>query len=504
MLVVPFENHSKAPGLSWISDSFPELLQQRLDSPSLYLLSREDRLRAYDRLGIPVELHPSRATIYRIAEQLDVDYVVLGDYSFDGRIFTATAQLLDMRAQHLLPGVTESAPLLQLIDAETSLAWNLMHQLFPASTPARDTFVSKAPPVRLDAFEHYVKGTVAPANQDQIQHFQEAVKLNPAYAEALLQLGKAYYRQRQYAQAVSTLSSINADDPLAREANFYIGLAACSQGEFQRAEAAFSLVAARLPLTEIYNNLGVVADHRDRKAAADYFQKAISADPNDGDYHFNLAVALYHSGDTAGAVRQLQEAVSLKPGDGEAKSFLSGLTADGGSEARGLVPASLKVPSLRLRSNYDESSFRQLSLKLAAAAEQRLAKSDARVHAQFHVDRGHQLLNQGFVTEAGPEFREAATLDPSNAGAHSGLAAVLEASGNADSARSEAKQAMGLRPSAEPLLVLARLDLRDNRVETAAEEIDQALRLEPNNAAAQALKRSVAAKLAQKAQPLPN
>src|SRR5579863_9690520 len=81
VLVVPFENQSKAPGLEWIGDSFPELLQERLNAPTLFVLRREDRLRAYDRLGIPALLRPSRATLYRLAEQLDVDYVILGDYS---------------------------------------------------------------------------------------------------------------------------------------------------------------------------------------------------------------------------------------------------------------------------------------------------------------------------------------------------------------------------------------------------------------------------------------
>jgi len=32
VLVVPFENQSKAPGIEWIGDSFPELLQERLNS----------------------------------------------------------------------------------------------------------------------------------------------------------------------------------------------------------------------------------------------------------------------------------------------------------------------------------------------------------------------------------------------------------------------------------------------------------------------------------------
>jgi uncharacterized protein HemY len=55
----------------------------------------------------------------------------------------------------------------------------------------------------------------------------------------------------------------------------------------------------------------------------------------------------------------------------------------------------------------------------------------------------------------------------------------------------------------EPLLVLARLDLDQNKTESAASEIDQALRLEPSNSATLELKRTLAAKLALKAQPLP-
>lgn len=79
--MVPFENQSKVPGIEWIGESFPELLQERLDSPTMFVLPREDRIHAYDHVGIPVELHPSRATIYRIAEDLGVDYVIFGHYT---------------------------------------------------------------------------------------------------------------------------------------------------------------------------------------------------------------------------------------------------------------------------------------------------------------------------------------------------------------------------------------------------------------------------------------
>jgi tetratricopeptide (TPR) repeat protein len=505
VLVVPFENQSKAPGIEWISDSFPELLQERLNSATLFVLPREDRLRAYDRLGIPAELHPSRATLYRIAEQLDVDYVVLGLYRFDGRTFTTTAQLLDMRRQRLLPEINESGPLIQLIDIQTALAWDVLHTLRPEISANRQAYVATAPPIRLDAFENYIRGVTAQTAEEQIQHFGEAVRLNPAYPEALLQLGKAYYRGREYEQAVSSLARIPENNRLAREANFYLGLAAYYQGDFPRAEAAFRFVAARLPLTEVYNNLGVVSSRADRKTAAQYFQKAIDADPTDPDYHFNLAIELYRTGDAAGASRQLRDTLTLRPGDATAKSLLDAITPDISAPAqRAIVPAAQKTPLERIRANYDESTFHQLALKIEAVAEQRLAKTDPQTHAQFHTDRGHQLLTQGFLSEAEAEFREAIALNSSNPDAHAGLASVLEGENNETGARSEAGEALRLRQFPEPLLVLARLDLRDNRPEAAAENIAQALRLEPSNASALALKRAVAAKLAQEAQPLPN
>ena len=88
---MPFENHSKAPGLEWISEAFPEVLSQRMASPRMYTISREDRTFAFDHAGIPGAVHPSRATTYSVAEQMDADYIVFGDYDFDGKTFTAKA-----------------------------------------------------------------------------------------------------------------------------------------------------------------------------------------------------------------------------------------------------------------------------------------------------------------------------------------------------------------------------------------------------------------------------
>ncbi len=83
-MVMPFENQTTAPGLEWISEAFPEVLSQRMESARLHVISRDDRSYAFDHSGIPLTVRPSRATVYRVAEQMDADYVVLGSYSFDG------------------------------------------------------------------------------------------------------------------------------------------------------------------------------------------------------------------------------------------------------------------------------------------------------------------------------------------------------------------------------------------------------------------------------------
>jgi uncharacterized membrane-anchored protein len=84
-------------------------------------------------------------------------------------------------------------------------------------------------------------------------------------------------------------------------------------------------------------------------------------------------------------------------------------------------------------------------------------------------------------------------MDPNDAGAHAGLARVTEANQDRAGARKEAQASLRLAPSAEAYLVLARLDLAENNPGAAQKNLDQALALDPANAAAVALKHDIAA-----------
>jgi tetratricopeptide (TPR) repeat protein len=497
LVVIPFENTSPTPGLEWIGEAFPEGFHEQLNSPVLYVASREERLRAYDRLGIPAGLHPSRATLYRIAEQMDVDFVVLGSYSYDGTQLQAGTQLLDMRASKLLPIASESGPLADLVRIQGALAWDLLHLIRADFSIPKERYAQGIPATRLDAFENHVRGVLATTGEEKIRYYKEATRLNPADAEAWLELGKTYFDQRSYEAAIGALAQVQTSSAVVREANFYLGLASYYRGDYNRAESAFEFVAGRVPLAEVYNNLGVVDARRGRRAAISNFEKALANDPADPDYHFNLGLSLSHSGDNAGAIRELRAALERRPGDMEAKAALEMLAPVPGTATSS--NSSAAKPMERIKRNYEEDSFRQMTIQRQSWAEQRFARSDPKTHARFHLETGKELLAHGFTSEAESEFHEASTLDPSSGAALTGLAEVLDARGDAAGARAQAEAALRIRESADAYLLLARLDLRENRTETAAWNVNRAEKLEPGNSAVPELKRALAAKLAEKA-----
>ena len=506
-MVMPFENQTSAPGLEWISEAFPEVLSQRMESPRLYVISRDDRSYAFDHTGIPQTVRPSRATVYRVAEQMDADYVVLGDYSFDGQTFKANAQLLDMKKLHLYPEVHSSGALTNLIDLQTTLAWELLQQMTPPPSLTRDQFLKGSTPIRLDAFENYIRGILATDQPQKIRYLRNAVRLNPNYTLAMLQLGKAYYAKHEYESAAAWLSRIPKDDPAAGQANFLLGMSEFYRASFEKAFSAFSYLATRLPLTEVYNNLGVVEARRGRRTqAVEYFSKAVNADPNDPDYRFNLAVALFKNEDNPGAARQLREELQRDPSDGEAKALLDLINRGGAppppvnpnapaASGNALLPQNQpRIPMERIKRNYDEASYRQVEMEIANLTEAKLAKTDGHTRAAYHVERGKELLAQNMATQAESEFRAAIGADHNNVAAHAQMAIVLEKNGDLANARTEAQTSVRLQPNVDGLLVLARLDLKQNQLQSAGSEVDRALALQPSDATAQALKRDIAAK----------
>ena len=325
VLVLPFDNHSGNASLNWIGDSFPDTLNKRLTSAGFLTISHDDRQFAYDHLGLPADFRPTRATTIQIAEQLDANYVVIGSYSVvpgsgggtaASRI-SIQAKVLSIDALRLSPPIEDSAELMRLFDVENAIAWKVARAMDPHFSASESTFLGAAGAVPLPAFEDYIRVINAPTDAERLKRLQNAVAQVPGYSAALLELGKEQFAQRNFDAAAATLAKVPKADRLAREANFYLGLAEFNSANYMAAQAAFSFVASRLPLPEVVND-EAVAQSRQGKDSVELFRKASDADPADEDYHYNLAVAMFRRGDTVGATREVEAALKLKAGDYEA------------------------------------------------------------------------------------------------------------------------------------------------------------------------------------------
>ena len=501
VLVLPFDNHSGNASLNWIGDSFPDTLNKRLTSAGFLTISHDDRQFAYDHLGLPADFRPTRATTIRIAEQLDANYVILGSYtvvpvagggtggaggSAKSRIMIQ-AKVLSIDALRLSGTIEDSAELMRLFDAENAIAWKVASAIDPHFSVSEQTFLAAPGAVPLPAFEDYIRGINATSGDERLKRLKNAVAQVPNYPAALLELGKEQYAQRDFEGAAATLAKVPKTDRLALEANFYLGLAEFNSANYADAQAAFSFVASRLPLPEVVNN-EAVAVSRQGKDSVDLFRKASDADPSDEDYHYNLAVAMFRRGDTAGATREAEAALKLKPTDNAAVELLAQLKK---------VPAGTRLnanaeggfsPLERIRRNYSETGYRQAAFQLDQVRGMRMAMLPPDQRAAEYTQLGREYLSQGLLPEAETQFRNALQANPNSADAHAGMAQLREASGDAAGARDEAKTSMIMKPNVTALLVLARLDLADKKLAASAQDISEALKIDPKNADAIALK----------------
>jgi tetratricopeptide (TPR) repeat protein len=506
VLVLPFENRTSGQAnLNWIGDSFPYTIDQRLNSAGFLTIGRDDRLFALDHLGLPPDFRPSRATTIRIAQTLDADYVVLGSFNVinpgasDSRI-EVQAQVLEVNQLRLSAPLKDSAELSRLFDVENAIAWKLAQRMDSHFSIAEQTFLAASGGVRLSSFEDYIRGTSAPTQIERLKRLQAAVAETPTYAAALLALGKEQYAATQYEAAAATLAKVPPTDRAALEANYYRGLARFNIAKYAEAADAFAFVAASLPLPEVINNEGV-ANSRQGKDAVALFVQAIAADPNDADFHFNLAVAFLGRSDIDGAIREVTAALKIHSDDPEATELLTRLQVahDDAANLKSIIAADGFDPTTRIRRTWSEASFRQIAFQLDQMRALQLSALPPAQQAAQYTQLGDGYLAQGLIPEAERQFNSALAADPNSAAAHAGLAQVRERSGSPDDARAEAATSLHLAPNAAAYLVLARLALADHQLSDAASAVANALKLDPKDPVALGLKSS----LESRSQPLP-
>jgi len=268
-----------------------------------------------------------------------------------------SARILDRRKMRLSPEFAEGGALEDLATLQAHLAWRALAMLAPRLAPPESEFRSVRAPIRLDAEENYVRGLLARDPAQRERFFLQAARLDPRFSHPCYQLGQIHYRRKEYREAAEWLQKIPPEDPHYREGQFLLGLALYQSGDFAGAQKEFQMIAAVVPIGEIWNNLAAAESRRNLPQAADDFRKAAEGDPADPVYQFNLGYALWKKGDFAGAAESFRRVLNHDPEDAMATLLLGRCLKKQGYRG----PADERLSALeRLKTVYEERAYWQL------------------------------------------------------------------------------------------------------------------------------------------------
>jgi len=522
-LVFPFSNAGASPRLDWLGAGLEELTIQALSAGGQQVYSRAGRITEMERNGLPFSAKLSRASMLRVAQDLDADFVVFGSFTSDGKILTIDSRVLRADPLALLPSVRETGPLDSLMEMQSKVVWRLLSQTDRAYRPTMVEFSKALRPLRLDAFEHYIRGLLANEDEPRLRELREASRLEPSWPDPYFALAETYFTRNDCATALSFLAHVPPAHDRYVEALFSTGVCRLQMNQPERAEEVFTSLQTTLngaaknesqagasagDIPEILNNLAVARARQGKMSAAQAdLRRATDLDPDEDDYPFNLGLLAVQTGDFAAAAAAFREASERKPDNPEDRALLVQSLEKGGkkaeadqereSAAEALGPSALQSAHVdakpdatfrlaRIRTELDTTALR-LEIAASGSGLNSAAVSTSVDTSASHIRRGRQELAAGRLDSAENEFRGVLGTEPANAAAHRGLAEVNHRRGKLDDAVKELQASLAARDSALVRTMLARIYLEQKKIDLARAEVQRALQLAPSYSEAKQL-----------------
>lgn len=516
IVTMPFENLSGRAEYNWVGESFAATLADLLDKPGLVAIRPDERNVAYKQEGLPPSAILTRATMIKIAERAGANLVVMGTYRIAGEgrdsTITITARVIDIREGRLAgKEYNRGGPLVDLQRLQGDLAYEILYQHNPALPFSRDQITTDATVAPIGAFENFIKGTLTRDRDARASFLEHAIreysdKTKALYIPAIFELGRIRFESGEYKEALEQLVQIDDKNPRYDEAQFYIGVAEDALGHTDQSLAVLKKLAGRLPLFEVYNNIGVLLiKQKQYKEAIDHLKPASDAAPRDSDTLFNLGYAYFLAKDNANAVATLKDETKQRPSDGEGFYILSKALAAAGDQpgataasdqAKKLLPSFAQwetkgPPHLaRVKSTFSKINY----YRYKRDQDERLNSQTRITSLTPQADQLLEAARNAFVAGRNEDALQALgkllQIAPQNYDAHLLMGRVYERRGDFDRATNALKAAVFWNPKLAPAhVLLGRIAVLKNDCAGAQASVDKALQIDPDDQDAQALKR---------------
>ena len=501
LLVIPFENTTHEGRVYWLSEASAVALTDDLLALGAPAITRDNRLRAFERLHVPAVATLSNATVIRLGQIVGAAQVIVGTFEVADDVLTVHARTIRIDVGRISPEIVEKGPLGELFATYARVA----RRIVPGSGVSTAEMEQGHP--QLPAFEQYIKGELAEAPSAKVNYLTQSLKLAPAFERPRVSLWSVYNDQGEHQKALGAVRGVASDSRFARQARFLAAVSQVKLGQYQDAFDALTELNRAAADPAILNNLGVIQLRRAAGGGGGrptwFFSDATKLDPNDSDLFFNLGYAFWLDKDMQQAIMWLREAVRRNPADDAAHYVLGVALQTTGSTAEATREKEL---AKRLSSTYADWDARQSGGNTVPKALERIktdvdipaalrvenvivaaGQRDQRDLATFHLQSGRRLYQSQRDPEAIAELRRAIYLAPYESEAHLLLGRLYLRNGRIDEAIDALKISIWSEDTIAAHLALAEAYIAAKDASAARMELQAILKRDPANVDARML-----------------
>jgi len=361
--VLPFENMTGDPKQEYFADGFTEQIITSLSKiPALFVISRNS---TFTYKGKPVK-------VQQVGEELGVRYVLEGSVQKSSNRIRINVQLIDaISGQHVWA---------QSYDRDLKDIFGLQDEVILKITSALSVNLTAGEQARawaegtksLEAYLKLMQGREYryKGNRESFalarRMAEEAIALDPKYAEAYTLLGATYYLEvfqgTSLAKDVIPKATELAQKALAlngslADAHSILGVLYSWSGRYDEGIAEAERGVELDPNSgQAYFNLGIVLRWAGKpKEAIPVFQKALRLEPMAPDnYNRQLALSYFQTGDCKEAIAVCEKGVKHQPDHLVSRVIIAAVYGSCGREAEALKEGS---EVLRINPKFTVESF---------------------------------------------------------------------------------------------------------------------------------------------------
>ena len=286
--VLPFDNLTQ-------TDADSELFRDGIADDILTQLAKLQELRVIGRKSTSRYLDTDKS-ISQIAKELDVSLILEGSIRRLGNQLRVSVHLINAENEEQLWASNYDRTLTDIFAMQSEIAGDIANSLQLELSSNEAESIAAIPTQNIEAYKLFLLGRKEADKRDaaslekSIQYYEQAVALDPNYAEALAEIANSVYLQTYYSGRDPIEAAITANDYL------------------DRAEALDD------KLVRVYSVKGLISNIQgDYQGARSAFEKAIVLSPNDVDTRRQYATFFLYNGQYKEQLEQAAIAYRLDP-----------------------------------------------------------------------------------------------------------------------------------------------------------------------------------------------